>query len=197
MNQKGSKNRVKFTTFGLEGRTESKDQLDIYETNPIYVDYLLDHINYPKGTYYEPCCGINRYIENHLKEKGYDITGSDILYGDDFLEWEGSCDYIITNPPFNLSLEFVEKMFKCVNKKFSLLVPLNYLDTIKRYKIFNDEQWLVSDVLIFSKRISFQKGGGIPDKCITGMSFCWITWEKMPKGYAVKGDTKLNWIKNF
>lgn len=193
MNQKESKNRVKFTTFGLEGRTESKDQLDIYETNPIYVDYLLQYENYTNdGIYYEPCNGINKYIENHLREKGFQITGSDILYGDDFLKWEGNCDYIITNPPFNLSLEFVEKMFKVVNKKFSLLVPLNYLDTIKRFHIFHDEVWGCKNILIFSKRISFQKGGGIPDKCITGMSFCWITWEK-----GFQGETIMKWIKNF
>jgi hypothetical protein len=193
MSGKGTKNRVKFSTFGLEGRTESKDELDIYETNPIYIDDILKIENYINdGLYYEPCVGINRYIENHLKSKGFDISGSDILYGDDFLKWNGNCDYIITNPPFNLSLEFVETMFKCVNKKFSLLVPLNYLDTMKRWHIFHDEVWGVKNISVYSKRISFKKGGGLPDKCITGMSFCWITWEK---GYT--GDTIFKWIKNF
>jgi hypothetical protein len=127
-----------------------------------------------------------------LTELGYDITGSDILWGDDFLLWNGSCDYIITNPPFNLSLEFVEKMFKCVRKKFSLLVPLNYLDTMKRYHIFNDSEWGVKHIAVYSKRISFKKGGGLPDKCITGMSFCWITFEK-----GWKNETLFKWIKNF
>jgi hypothetical protein len=192
MNGKGTKNRVKFTTFGLEDRTEDKKELDLYETNPIYVDYLLDFEEYGEGNYYEPCNGLNKYIENHLLSKGYEVTGSDLMWGDDFLNWNGYCDYIITNPPFNLSLEFVEKMFNCVDKKFSLLVPLNYLDTMKRYHIFTDKVWGVKSVLIFSKRISFQKGGGLPEKCITGMSFCWITWEK-----NYKEKTELKWIKNF
>ena len=193
MNQKGSKNRVKFSTYGLEGRTEEKNELDIYETNPKYIDDILNIEKYEKdGTFYEPCCGLNRYVENHLRTLGYKITGDDILYGFDFLKWNGECDYIITNPPFNLSLEFVEKMFQCVKRKFSLLVPLNYLDTIKRFHIFHDANWGVKHVAVYSKRISFKKGGGLPDKCITGMSFCWITFEK-----NWHEPTLFKWIKNF
>lgn len=195
MNQKGNKNRVKFQTYGLEGRTEKKGEFDLYETNPIYIDDLFMYEKYENdGSYYEPCWGLNKYIYNRLKEDFDVVNGGDIIDGNDFLSYDenNKVDYIITNPPFNLSLEFVEKMFKIVNKKFSLILPLNYLDTMKRFHVFHNENFKCKNVLIYSKRIGFQKGGGLPDKCISGMSFCWITWEK---NYT--GDTLIKWIKNF
>jgi hypothetical protein len=197
MNQKGSKNRrverLGQTFVGRQDRYEYDKQLDIYETNPIYLDDLFKYEKYEKdGTYYEPCWGINKYLYNKLKVDGYDVYGSDIIDGVDFLECKDKYDYIITNPPFNLNLEFINKSFEVANKKISFLVPLNYLDTMKRYEVFHNPDFLCKNVLVYSKRISFIKGGGIPEKCITGMSFCWITWEK---GYV--GETTIKWIKNF
>jgi len=183
MNEKGSKNRN--TTGGN----------DLYETNPKYIDDLFIYEKYENdGTYFEPCYGLNKYLYNKLKENFDNVDGGDILDGNDFLEYDenNKVDYIITNPPFNLSLEFILKMFKVVNKKFSLLVPLSYLDTMKRYYIFHNNDFKCKNILIYSKRISFKKGGGLPDKNLTGMSFCWITWDK-----EYKGDTTIKWIKNF
>jgi len=195
MNQKGSKNRKSEDRLKLDIKRNDYDNrtLDIYETNPEHLDALLELENYEKdGVYFECCCGINRFLENRLKELGYDCYGTDILYGDDFLDFTGTTDYIITNPPFNLNLEFTEKCFEVVKKKFSFLVPLNYLDTMKRYKIFHNADFPIKNIFVFSKRISFLKGGGIPEKCITGMSFCWITWDR-----EYKGKPYVEWIKKF
>jgi hypothetical protein len=197
MNQKGSKNRrverLGQTFVGRQDRYDNNKELDIYETNPIYLDDLFKYEEYKKdGTYYEPCWGINKYLYNKLKVDGYDVYGTDIIDGGDFLKCENKYDYIITNPPFNLNLEFINKAFEVANKKISFLVPLNYLDTMKRYEVFHNPDFPCKNVLIYSKRISFIKGGGLPEKCITGMSFCWITWEK---GYI--GETTIKWIKNF
>ena len=197
MKQKGSKNRrverLGQTFVGRKDRYDDNKQLDIYETNPIYLDDLFMYEPYfNDGTYYEPCYGINKFLFNKLQNMGFDVSGSDILEGVDFLECNDKYDYIITNPPFNLNLEFIEKAFEVANKKISFLVPLNYLDTMKRYNVFHNKDFPCKNVLVYSKRISFIKGGGIPDKCITGMSFCWITWDK-----DYKGETTIKWIKNF
>jgi hypothetical protein len=196
MNQKGKNRRVERlgqTFVGRQDRYEDNKEHDIYETNPIYLEDLFKYEEYKKdGTYYEPCWGINKYLYNKLKVDGYDVSGADILDGVDFLECNAEFDYIITNPPFNLNLEFIEKAFRVARRKISFLVPLNYLDTMKRFPVFHNEDFPCKSVLVYSKRISFIKGGGLPEKCITGMSFCWVTWEK---GFV--GDTKIKWIKNF
>ena len=184
MNQKGSKNRK---------IVDENKQLDLYETNPIYLDDLFKYEPYINdGTYYEPCYGLNKYLYKKMQDFGFDVCGDDILEGVDFLECNDKYDYIITNPPFNLNLEFIEKSFEVANKKISFLVPLNYLDTMKRFPVFHNKEFPCKSVLIYSKRISFIKGGGLPEKCITGMSFCWITWDK-----SYQGETKIEWIKNF
>lgn len=181
MNQKGSKNRKKV------------EQLDVYETNPLYLDDLFKYEYYTNdGSYYEPCYGINKYLYKKMQDIGFDVYGSDILEGVDFLKCDDKYDYIITNPPFNLNLEFIEKAFQVANKRISFLVPLNYLDTMKRFPVFHKKDFPCKSVLIYSKRISFIKGGGLPEKCITGMSFCWITWDK-----NYDGETEIKWIKNF
>lgn len=172
----------------------SKDQVDIYETNPEYIDDLLEFEEYnDDGSYLEPCWGINKFLYNKLKDYYTDVSGFDIIDGTgDFLTYDGKPDYIITNPPFNINLEFIEQAQKVVKRKISFIVPLNYLDTMKRYDIFHNPEFPVKSVLVYSKRISFIKGGGIPEKCMTGMSFCWVTWEK---GY--KDDPIIKWIKRF
>jgi hypothetical protein len=63
---------------------------------------------------------------------------------------------------------------------------------MKRFPVFHNKEFPCKSVLIYSKRISFIKGGGLPEKCITGMSFCWITWDK-----SYEGETQIKWIKNF
>jgi len=197
MNQKGSKNRrverLGQTFVGRGDRYSEKKELDIYETNPIYLDDLFKYEPYSNdGTYYEPCWGINKYLFNKMKELGFNVSGSDILEGVDFLKCNDKYDYIITNPPFNLNLEFIKKAFEVANKKISFLVPLNYLDTMKRFPIFHNKDFPCKSVLVYSRRISFIKGGGLPEKCITGMSFCWITWEK-----NYEAETMIKWIKNY
>ena len=182
MNQKGSKNR-----------NINDDNFDIYETNPEYIDDLLSLEPYEDdGSYLEPCYGINKYLYHKLKDYFTDVSGFDIIEGVDFLKYEGRCDYIITNPPFNINLQFIEKAQEVANKKISFIVPLNYLDTMKRWHIFHNPDFPVKSVLIYSKRISFIKGGGFPEKCLTGLSFCWITWDK-----SYIGDPIIKWIKKF
>lgn len=197
MNQKGSKNRKESIgprwSREIEG-VESKNVIDIYETNPEYIDHLLQYEEYnDDGIYLEPCYGINKFLYNKLRSLYSNVEGFDILdETGDFLTYSGKCDYIITNPPFNLNLEFITKAFDVARKKISFITPLNYLDTMKRFHIFHNTEFPIKSVLVYSKRISFIKGGGIPEKCITGMSFCWVTWEK---GYI--GDPIIKWIKNW
>jgi hypothetical protein len=185
--------RLGQTFVGRGDRYDDKKHLDIYETNPEYLNDLFKYEPYINdGSYYEPCWGINKYLYVRMKELGFDVNGGDIIDGQDFLKCETNYDYIITNPPFNLNSQFIEKAFRVTNRKISFLVPLNYLDTIKRWNIFHNPDFPCKSVLVYSKRISFIKGGGLPEKCITGMSFCWITWDR---NYS--GNTEIKWIKNF
>ena len=68
-----------------------------------------------------------------LSSKGYNVIGSDITRGFDFLKnnMEQHFDMIITNPPYSLKDKFIEKCYE-YGKPFALLLPLTALEGIKR-----------------------------------------------------------------
>ncbi len=47
-----------------------------------------------------------------LREHGYQVEGSDIKTGNDFLVSKRNCDVIVTNPPDSLKLEFLKRCYK-------------------------------------------------------------------------------------
>lgn len=97
------------------GRVEN----DFYATNPTAVEMLLLTHRFNFERVLEPCVG-NGNIANIIRYRhpGADITAVDIVdrgypktIVEDFLEWktEKTFDTIITNPPFSLAGEFIEK----------------------------------------------------------------------------------------
>ncbi len=89
-----------------------------------------------------------------FKEFGFKVVGSDILSGTDFLKFDLTKlepDCIITNPPFSLKQEFLERCYE-LKKPFALLLPLTTFETAKRQKLF--KQYGLQ-VIFFNKRINF------------------------------------------
>jgi hypothetical protein len=126
-----------------------------------------------------------------LKNNGYEVISSDKFdYGytiggiQDFLtsEDESKVDNIVTNPPFKLGQEFVEKSLKIANKKVAMLLRIQFLEGQKR------SVWLsktsLKHVYVFGERLNFNPTGG------TTLCFAWFVWEI---GYI--GEPKIRWIK--
>ena len=120
---------------------ESRAMYDYYATNPKAVKMLLNEINLFENcnTILEPCVGAG-HIANAVKEF-YDgiltITAVDIVGRgfpntiiSDFLNWESNVKYdgIITNPPYSLAKEFVEK-------GMSFLEDKKYMASLSLYRM--------------------------------------------------------------
>lgn len=101
---------------------------------------------------WEPACGdgrLARVLEWHgyevvstdLREfSGYGQGGIDFLHGDPATDygWDiGEIDMIVTNPPFNLSVEFVRRAL-AYTPFVIMLVKQNYYNTQNRYGFFQD-----------------------------------------------------------
>jgi hypothetical protein len=69
------------------------------------------HLPEINGVIWEPACGGGKMVAA-LREAGFDVIGSDIADGVDFLHHAppktGICA-IITNPPYLLAREFIER----------------------------------------------------------------------------------------
>lgn len=174
------------------GRMEN----DFYATHPDSTKALLEveEIIYPA---LEPACGeghIVKLLNEELTEatdliyRGYGIGGIDFLEKDYFDRYET----VITNPPFNLFQEFVEKALKISSKKVIMFGKLQALEGQKRATFL--EKTPLKTVYVFKKRQQPMRNGKSNDE-ITGkkmsstMAFAWFVWEI---GY--KGEPIIKWI---
>jgi len=96
-------------------------------------------------------------LTKHFREKGYEVVGSDILDGRDFLLWKPEkFDVIITNPPYSLKQQFLTRAYS-LGKPFAFLLPLTTFETAKRQQLFKKYGL---EVIFFDKRINFETPSG-------------------------------------
>jgi hypothetical protein len=100
---------------------------------------------------WEPAMGEGRLVAG-LREQGYQVEGSDIKTGDDFLLSERDCGVIVTNPPYSRKQEFLERCY-ALGKPFALLLPLTALETEERQQLFRKHG---IEIILLSKRITFE-----------------------------------------
>jgi hypothetical protein len=84
--------------------------LDQYETPSWVTLALVPHLPEINGSVWEPACGGGKMVAA-LRQAGFDVIGSDITDGVDFLHHalpETGISAIITNPPYALAREFIE-----------------------------------------------------------------------------------------
>jgi hypothetical protein len=119
-------------------------------------------------------------ISSTIDEYGYGETGVD------FLETSRQVDAIITNPPFHLAQAFVEHALECATSKVAMLLRLQFLESMKRYRLF--QRYPPKSIYVFSKRLTFSRPNFHTDN--SGMiCYAWFVWEK---GYT--GRPQIDWI---
>lgn len=122
---------------------------DFYATNPKAVDMLLTAYPFNARTILEPCVGkghianaINEFYTNKREIKGLDIVdrGYPKTIVADFLTYETSERYegIITNPPYSLAKEFIEKGMELLseNGQMAMFLKVQFLEGLKRKELF-------------------------------------------------------------
>lgn len=142
-------------------RDKSKEYSDLYSTPEIALDKLFEVVNFSKDKkYFEPCAGIG-IVSEYLRNKGLYVVTNELFdhgytteYKEDFLNTDIQFDYdiIVSNPPYKLANEFVNKGFECVKEQY-LLLRLQFLESKKRYEqLFNKGH--LKNVYVFVSRIS-------------------------------------------
>jgi hypothetical protein len=100
---------------------------------------------------WEPACGTGNLVDA-LHELGYRVVGTDIATGYDFLTTllKVRYDYIVTNPPFSLKNEFLQRCY-WMRKPFALLLPVSGLESARRQRLFRNGL----ELILFPSLISF------------------------------------------
>jgi hypothetical protein len=117
---------------------------------------------------WECACGKGNLVQAFSK-KGYKVIGTDINNGKDFLTSQPEkYDCIVTNPPFILKQQFLERAYQ-LQKPFAFLLPLTTFETAARQKLF--KQYGI-EVILFDKRINFET----PNKVKNSSSWFATAW---------------------
>lgn len=188
------------------GAKIERDEDDFYATHPDAVkDFLNALEDYNDGLtcnkILEPCAG-NGHISEVLKEKGYEVLSWDLIQREypldrvgDFLTYDGlqvDAD-VVTNPPFKLALEFVNKALDVVTdgRRVCMFMKVQFLEGMKRWKYLYSKNCM-KYVYVNVRRQNTAKRGefelygeGSKTQC-----YCWFVFEK-----GFEGEPIVRWIK--
>lgn len=136
------KNTPVFRRLGASNHCSHERQPeDYYATDPKAVTLLLGLEKF-KGSILEPCCGEGHIskvlLENGFKVKSFDLVDRGFGKVQDFLtdevsSWKGD---IITNPPYKLANEFLNKALQIVpnGRKVAMFLKVQFLEGKQRKK---------------------------------------------------------------
>ena len=119
-----------------------------------------------------------------FKKNGYKVVCSHIDEGKDFFEYEPKeYDIIISNPPFSIAADILEKLYK-LNKPFIMLLPLKYLQAKRRCNMFLNKG---IQLLTFDSRIGFYtKGEMNKPKEGNSQASSYFCWKILPKNFIIE-----------
>jgi hypothetical protein len=139
---------------------------DFYPTPESAFRPMLERLPFNRS-YYEPACGDGRLVR-WLQQFGHTAYGTDLVTGTDFMACTDCQDFIITNPPFSLALEFAQKSLS-LSEDVLLLLPLGFLGAQKRRAWFQQRE--PDALFVLSERPSFT-GNGRTDAA----DYAWFYW---------------------
>ena len=168
--------------------TRQKD--DFYPRPFVAIEALLDHDSCD-GDLWEPACGdgaisapvslYHNVISTDLNDYGFGESGVDFL-----MEQKLAAPNIITNPPYKLAQQFIQKAIDLGAKKHCWLLRLSFLEGQQRRVSLFDKQ-RPARVWVFSQRLTIWRGDEEPNGSGT-TAYGWFVWE----GNAT--ETRIDWV---
>lgn len=184
-------------------RMNPVDDLDFFPTPPWATRALMEHV-IPgvdrNASVWEPACGAGhmsdvlieycpRLLPSDVHKYGdHHIVGSFVGRGPDVLQPQHPHDWIITNPPFNLAVDFVERALGEARDGVAMLVRSSWMEGADRYKrLFLPRPPTI--VAPFVERVPMVKGRWDP-AASTATAYAWFVWLQQP----ALAPTTLEWI---
>ena len=185
--------KKKGKNFSANNATGKRKKSDFYETPYTLTRKFLDVEYFNKNsTVCEPACGggaITRVLKEHWEDDK--VTAYD--QETNFLWETGEYDYIVTNPPFSIAFEFIQRAKVVAKSKFAFLLPLSYLHGKKRFdEIYSDRTYGLEKVYVFTRYPMLGEALREDGKYNTGMMvYAWYVWTN---GYS--GLPTVDWLDN-
>lgn len=171
----------------MSQRREPHDSLDDFPTPPWATRALCDWIgrrsidNLTGMSAREPAANRGHMVRP-LQEYFGSVEASDVHdYGvgyavQDYLFGPAPAlvDWTITNPPFRLAEQFIDRALETSKVGVAVIVRTAFLEGVGRYeRLFRE--FPPTDVLQFSERVVMHRGKLSP-KGSTATAYCWLVW---------------------
>ena len=188
----------------MSQRHEAHDSLDFFPTpawaTRAFCEFLLS-MGQPIGAslVWEPACGQGD-MARPLGEYFAEVIASDVHdYGfgevHDFLQPHSNSqpiDWIITNPPFRLGQQFIERALLDARSGVAMLVRTAFLESADRHaKLFSQNP--PSDILQFVEPVPMFKGR-LDRRGSTATAYCWLVWKRGLDGHFSHSSTTFHWL---
>lgn len=181
-NRKGDKTKV--------------SMMDVCQTPPHALEPLYPYLEYNNYTaIWESAVGPEQIIGNTLIQHGYQVFGTDLMYGEEFNYFtyvpDFHYDIEITNMPFSIKYEWLERAFSR-GKPFALIAPYETTfaaDFMNLAKVYHWNPWPI-EILSPERRINYKmpnmgwgievfdekKGKMVKKGDSAQMPTMWLTW---------------------
>lgn len=107
-------------------------------------------------------------ITKAFLENGNDVVSSHINEGHSFFDYEpDDYDVIVTNPPYSIKDDFLERAYS-LQKPFAFLLPLTSLEGVRRGKMFRE--YGIS-IIVLDRRVNF-----MTEKKSVWFNTSWFCW---------------------
>ena len=183
----------------MQQRSEPHDSLDDFPTPPwatraaceyLARSLLIDHnmaVREPaanRGHMVRPLSEyFGKVIASDIHNYGAGFPIEDYLFGPD----QEQVDWTITNPPFRLAQQFIERALRTSRVGVAVIVRSAFLEGVTRHReLFAKTP--PSRILQFSERVVMHKGR-LSEKGSSATAYCWIFWLK-----DLPTHTRFDWI---
>lgn len=185
------------STAVMQRRVEAHDSLDDFPTPPWATRALCEWI---EGNTRQLCASVCRepaanrgHMVRPLSDYFAAVEGSDVHdYGAGFPQADylfgplpEMVDWTITNPPFRLAEQFIERALATSREGVAMIVRAAFLEGQGRFeRLFSKTP--PSHVLQFTERVVMHKGRLAPEGS-TATAYAWLVW-------TGDSQTRLHWI---
>lgn len=159
-----------------------RKERDLYETPEWVTDALVGFID-TKRILWEPAAGSGKMVRALLKH-GFEVLGSDIDEGDDFLQADGcftpAAEAIVTNPPYVLAREFIEHaldLMKPSKGMVAMLLRTDFDHATSRRHLFADCPPFWTKIVLTKRIRWFEDSKGQPS-----FNHAWFIWDWQHSG---------------
>lgn len=185
----------------MQQRSEPHKSLDDFPTPPWATralrEFLATQGFTPGGVAREPAANrghmvkpllefFDKVLASDVHDYGVGFPVQDYLFGPD----PEPVDWTITNPPFRLAEEFIDRALRTSREGCAFILRSAFLEGVGRHeRLFSQRP--PAFVLQFSERVVMHKGRLSKDGS-TATAYSWIVW--LHERWHLSGTTELFWV---